>query len=63
MSLVPPLSTPLALERVAHVAEALLACVEPTFGVAGKDRWIRNARNQIVITNSGEAVLLSLIHI
>ena len=57
MSLAPPLSTPLALERVAHVAEALLACVEPTFGVAGKDRWIRNARNQIVITNSGEAVL------
>ena len=42
---------------MAHVADALLACVDPTFGVAGKDRWIRNARNQIVITNSGEAVL------
>jgi len=57
MSSAPPLSTPLALARVAHVADALLACVAPTFGVAGKDRWIRNARNQIVITNSGEAVL------
>ena len=57
MSSAPPLSTPLALARVAHVADALLACVDPTFGVAGKDRWIRNARNQIVITNSGEAVL------
>ena len=57
MSSAPPLSTPLALARVAHVADALLACVDPTFGVTGKDRWIRNARNQIVITNSGEAVL------
>ena len=56
----PPLSTPLALARVAHVAEALLACVDSTFGVAGKDRWIRNARNQVVITNSGDAVLRSV---
>lgn len=56
----PPLSTPLALARVAHVAEALLACVDSTFGVAGKDRWIRNVRNQVVITNSGDAVLRSV---
>ena len=56
----PPLSTPLALARVAHVAEALLACVDSTFGVAGKDRWIRNARNQVFITNSGDAVLRSV---
>ena len=60
MSSAPPLSTPLALARVAHVAEALLACVDSTFGVAGKDRWIRNARNQVVITNSGDAVLRSV---
>ena len=60
MSSAPPLSTPLALARVAHVAEALLACVDSTFGVAGKDRWIRNARNEVVITNSGDAVLRSV---
>jgi hypothetical protein len=60
MSSAPPLSTPLALARVSHVAEALLACVDSTFGVAGKDRWIRNARNQVVITNSGDAVLRSV---
>ena len=52
-----PLESPIALSRVAAVAESLQAAVAPTFGPMGLSRILVDDENRIILTNSGQAIL------